>query len=85
MGRDHPISWCRDVDGGRSWYTGLGHASGLSPTPTSAGTWPGGIRSRDRRPEVECGATIWRNFQKTLLTREVGEPMDSPCCPTGAC
>ena len=25
MGADHPIAWCRDFDGGRSWYTGLGH------------------------------------------------------------
>ena len=24
MGGDHPISWCRAYDGGRSWYTGLG-------------------------------------------------------------
>jgi PKD repeat protein len=22
---DHPISWCRKYDGGRSWYTGMGH------------------------------------------------------------
>lgn len=25
MGSDHPIAWCRPFDGGRSWYTGLGH------------------------------------------------------------
>jgi hypothetical protein len=30
---DHPISWCHRVDGGRAWYTGLGHteASYLEP------------------------------------------------------
>ena len=22
---DHPISWCQRYDGGRSWYTGMGH------------------------------------------------------------
>ena len=22
---DHPISWCRKFDGGRMWYTGMGH------------------------------------------------------------
>ncbi|HLP40718.1 MAG TPA: ThuA domain-containing protein [Fibrobacteria bacterium] len=27
MGEDHPIAWCREIDGGRSWYTGLGHTS----------------------------------------------------------
>jgi cytochrome c len=26
MGSEHPISWCRDYDGGRAWYTGAGHA-----------------------------------------------------------
>jgi type 1 glutamine amidotransferase len=25
MGADHPIAWCHAFDGGRSWYTGLGH------------------------------------------------------------
>ena len=24
MGADHPIAWCQDYDGGRSWYTGAG-------------------------------------------------------------
>jgi type 1 glutamine amidotransferase len=30
---DHPISWCQRYDGGRSWYTALGHteASYLEP------------------------------------------------------
>jgi len=27
MGPDHPISWCQEFDGGRSWYTGMGHAA----------------------------------------------------------
>lgn len=25
MGKDHPITWCQEFGGGRSWYTGLGH------------------------------------------------------------
>jgi cytochrome c len=25
MGADHPIAWCQEVDGGRSWYTAMGH------------------------------------------------------------
>ena len=27
MGADHPIAWWHDYDGGRSWYTALGHTS----------------------------------------------------------
>ena len=36
---DHPIAWCSDFDGGRVWYTGLGH------TAESFGTAAGNIRS----------------------------------------
>ena len=25
MGDDHPIMWCHEFEGGRSWYTGMGH------------------------------------------------------------
>ena len=25
MGEDHPITWCQLYDGGRVWYTGIGH------------------------------------------------------------
>jgi type 1 glutamine amidotransferase len=25
MGEDHPITWCKALDGARVWYTGLGH------------------------------------------------------------
>jgi type 1 glutamine amidotransferase len=26
MGADHPITWCQDYDGGRSFYTAMGHS-----------------------------------------------------------
>lgn len=25
MGEDHPLSWCQNFEGGRSWYEGAGH------------------------------------------------------------
>ena len=28
MGVDHPIAWCHEFGGGRSWYTALGHSKG---------------------------------------------------------
>jgi type 1 glutamine amidotransferase len=27
MGADHPITWCHRYDGGRAWYTGMGHTA----------------------------------------------------------
>jgi cytochrome c len=29
MGEDHPITWCQIYDGGRVWYTGLGHDANI--------------------------------------------------------
>ena len=29
MGADHPIAWCHGSQGGRAWYTGLGHDAKL--------------------------------------------------------
>jgi len=33
MGADHPIAWCHAFDGGRAWYTGLGHGIELYADP----------------------------------------------------
>lgn len=33
MGSDHPIAWCHRFDGGRSWYTGLGHDAAVYADP----------------------------------------------------
>jgi cytochrome c len=30
---DHPISWCQRYDGGRSWYTGMGHTQASFAEP----------------------------------------------------
>ena len=30
MGADHPVSWCKDYQGGRSFYTGLGNTAAAS-------------------------------------------------------
>ena len=39
---DHPISWCQRYEGGRSWYTGMGHTR-----PRSRGRLP---QAPPRRP-----------------------------------
>lgn len=56
MGPDHPISWCRDFDGGRSWYTGMGHAaSAFTDEPLFLGHLLGGIEWAARATEGDCG------------------------------
>jgi cytochrome c len=35
MGEDHPITWCQVYDGGRVWYTGIGHDAAAFANPDS--------------------------------------------------
>ncbi len=45
MGTDHPIAWCRNVDGGRSWYTAMGHTKESYAEPLFRLHLLGGIES----------------------------------------
>lgn len=44
MGADHPIAWYHDFDGGRSWYTGLGHTDTAYAEPDFRQHLLGGIQ-----------------------------------------
>jgi cytochrome c len=44
MGARHPIAWCRRFDGGRSWYTALGHTEATYAEPRFRAHLLGGIR-----------------------------------------
>ncbi|MGW5670948.1 ThuA domain-containing protein [Micromonospora sp. NPDC003776] len=85
MGFDHPITWCKDYQGGRSFYTGLG------ATPESYGTvdlrahlggaiqWAAGVTDGD------CGATVLANYQMTVVGAQpnVNEPIGFDVLPDG--
>jgi hypothetical protein len=43
MGTDHPISWCQNFEGGRSWYEGAGHIDSTYSDPTFLAHLLGGI------------------------------------------
>jgi hypothetical protein len=78
----HPVSWCRDYDGGRSFYTGMGHTAGSYDEDafrkhlTGALKWASGIVRGD------CQAGIAANYRTERLTAanqtgqldQVGEP-----------
>jgi cytochrome c len=56
MGIDHPIAWCRNFDGGRSWYTGLGHApSAFRDEPLFLQHLLGGIEWAAGAVPGDCG------------------------------
>lgn len=44
MGKNHPIAWYHRYDGGRAWYTGMGHTSETYSEPLFLEHILGGIR-----------------------------------------
>jgi PKD repeat protein len=69
MGAHHPVSFCKDYQGGRSFYTALGNtAAAFDATLTThlkgAIQWATG--SSDPTYS-DCGATVLRNFQQTKI------------------
>ena len=75
MGADHPISWCQNVDGGRSWYTGLGHDAAAYQEPGFRGHILGGIEWAAGAVPGDCGATEDDRYQKTLLEGDTDDPL----------
>ena len=53
MGADHPIAWCHSYDGGRAWYTGLGHEIKLYADPQFEAQLRRGLRYAVRLAD-EC-------------------------------
>lgn len=45
MGADHPIAWCQTLEGGRSWYTAMGHTKESYAEPLFRLHLLGGIES----------------------------------------
>ncbi|MEP6897529.1 MAG: ThuA domain-containing protein [Rhodanobacter sp.] len=52
MGADHPIAWCGNRLGGRSWYTGLGHGGALYADPVYRAHLLRGLRYVTGRADV---------------------------------
>ena len=54
---DHPITWCRSVEKGRSFYTGLGHANETYADKAFRDLLVGGIRWAAGAEAGNCAAT----------------------------
>ena len=69
MGAHHPVSFCKDYQGGRSFYTALGNtAAAYDATLTThlkgAISWAAGASDP---VYSDCGATVLRNYQQTKI------------------
>jgi type 1 glutamine amidotransferase len=51
---DHPITWCKTVGGGRSWYTGFGHTWETYDEPDFRQMLYGGIRYAAGVAKADC-------------------------------
>ena len=76
MGAEHPIAWCQDYDGGRSWYTGMGHTEASFTDPLFLGHILGGIKTAAGVEGADCKATLEPSFQKVALDENTTNPME---------
>ncbi|MCO1598353.1 ThuA domain-containing protein [Micromonospora sp. RHAY321] len=83
MGHDHPVTWCKDHQGGRSFYTGLGHSIETYRSAKFREHLLGGIQWSAGVVEGDCGATVLGNYEKVTLNDDPGEPMSLAVLPDG--
>nr|WP_152992321.1 ThuA domain-containing protein [Nonomuraea pusilla] len=75
MGVDHPNTWCQDYDGGRSWYTGLGHTKQSFTEPQFLSLLLGGIKTAAGVVKADCSASQTGSFEKVTLDDNTSNPM----------
>ncbi|GLH99639.1 ThuA domain-containing protein [Phytohabitans aurantiacus] len=83
MGADHPIAWCHDFDGGRSWYTGAGHTIESYSEPNFLTHLLGGIRTAAGAVDADCAASQTSSFEKVTLDSNTSNPMELDIAPDG--
>ncbi|WP_420807894.1 ThuA domain-containing protein [Amycolatopsis antarctica] len=87
----HPISWCHDYDGGRSFYTGMGGTEGSYGEAGFRNHLLGALKWTTGLVRGDCQATIAANYKVERLTTEnkegeldqIGEPHGMTIAPDG--
>ncbi|MGN6618447.1 MAG: ThuA domain-containing protein [Ilyomonas sp.] len=90
-GRDHPIAWYHDFDGGRAFYTGGGHTTESFSEPLFLQHLAGGIEyaigsdslKLDYSKAYATKAPEENRFTKVVLTNDLNEPMEMAVAPSG--
>ncbi|GAA1915873.1 ThuA domain-containing protein [Streptomyces durmitorensis] len=76
MGADHPISWCRNAEGGKVWATAMGHDKASYTEPAFREHVLGGIQWAAGNKPGDCGGTVWSGYEKTALDDNTADPME---------
>ncbi|NEE04388.1 DUF1080 domain-containing protein [Phytoactinopolyspora halotolerans] len=90
-GAFHPVSWCRDYDGGRSFYTGMGGTAESYDEEAFRTHLLGAIQWTTGMVRGDCQATIGDNYTIERLTAknqpgeldQIGEPHGLDIAPDG--
>src|SRR4051812_743833 len=82
-GEHHPMSWYHDFDGGRAWYTNMGHTEATFSEPLFLRHLLGGLRyAMGTRPVDFSRARPEENrFTKVVLTEKLDEPVELAVLP----
>jgi glucose/arabinose dehydrogenase/type 1 glutamine amidotransferase len=81
---DHPIAWCQEINGGRSWYTGRGHTADAFDEDAfiehvmEGILWAGGLRSGG------ASGTVWDNYDVREVATDISEAMKLNVGPEGS-
>ncbi|MEV6105187.1 ThuA domain-containing protein [Streptomyces sp. NPDC051940] len=76
MGYDHPISWCRNTEGGRVWATAMGHDTPAYSEAFFRDHVVGGIKWAAGAEPGDCGGTVWSGYEKVTLDDNTADPME---------
>ncbi|WP_430868790.1 ThuA domain-containing protein [Demequina aurantiaca] len=75
MGDDHPIAWCQNYDGGRSWYTGGGHTNESFADAKFSEHLLQGIRTAAGAEKAGCNVSQSESYELVTLDGETKNPM----------
>lgn len=83
---DHPIAWCHIYDGGRAFYTGLGHTRESFAEPVFIEHLRGGIAwalGADATAAHDAGGTANANYEVVTIDEQTRDPMELAITPDG--
>jgi PKD repeat protein/type 1 glutamine amidotransferase len=88
MGPDHPVAWCKDYRGGRSFYTGVGDSTASYDEAAFREHLAGAVQwaaGQSNPVFSDCGATVLANYQQTKISAppNLNEPIGFDQLPDG--
>ena len=82
-GEHHPMSWYHDFDGGRAWYTNMGHTEATYSEPLFLRHLLGGLRYAIGTGKVDFSRSRpeENRFTKVVLAEKLDEPVELAVLP----